>query len=226
MAVLYRHLKPNGEVFYIGIGKDIKRAYNKYRRSAYWKSIVNKYGYEVQIIKKDLTWEDACDLEKILINYHGRRDLGLGTLVNLTDGGEGALGVVYPEEYRQKMSELTKGENHPLYGKKGNLCAWWGKTHTEETKKKMSNSGKGRVFSKEHRDNLKNSALLRNLTGNKNPSSKKLIDLVSKEEYECIKEASKKLNINYQTLSSYLTGHRPNKTNLMYLEEYIKLNIL
>ena len=89
MAVIYKHLKPCGEVFYIGIGQEEKRAKSKSDRNNYWHNVVNKYGYEVQILKSDLTWEDACEMEKVLISWFGRRDLGLGTLVNLTDGGEG-----------------------------------------------------------------------------------------------------------------------------------------
>ena len=61
---LYRHLKPNGEVFYIGIGNNLKRPYNKINRSKLWNRIVNKYGYEIQVLKINLTKEDACELEK------------------------------------------------------------------------------------------------------------------------------------------------------------------
>ena len=226
MAVLYRHLKPCGEVFYIGIGVNQKRPYDKVRRSNHWKNLVSKYGYEVQILKSDLTWEDACELEVALISHYGRKDLGLGTLVNMTDGGDGAVGVIYTKEYRDNMSRINKGENHPLYGKKGELCAWWGRNHTEETKRKISESGTGRIFSEEHRIKLKEAALKLDRHGAKNSSSKKVIDKITKEEYSCIKEASIKSGINYQTLSSYLTGHRPNKTNLIYAEEYTKLNNL
>lgn len=97
---LYRHLKPNGEVFYIGIGS-IYRANDKYRRSKFWKSIVSKYGYEVQILKNDLDLEEAIELEKILIAYYGRRDLKQGTLVNMTDGGEGVKGLVITDDIRE-----------------------------------------------------------------------------------------------------------------------------
>lgn len=44
---LYRHLKPNGETFYIGISGNLKRPYEKLTRSHLWKKIVNKYGYEI-----------------------------------------------------------------------------------------------------------------------------------------------------------------------------------
>jgi hypothetical protein len=41
-------------------------------------------------------------------------------------------------EVRKKMSERVKGENNPMYGKFGNLNPFFGKCHSEETKKKMS----------------------------------------------------------------------------------------
>lgn len=92
MAIVYRHIrKDTNNVFYIGIGKDIKRAYHIYDRNKYWKNIINKTEYEIEIIAQDLSWEDACELEIFLIQEYGRKDLGLGTLVNLTDGGEGTL---------------------------------------------------------------------------------------------------------------------------------------
>lgn len=118
MAVIYRHLKPNGEVFYIGIGKNSKRAYTKSGRNRFWKYIFPKYpDYEVQILKSDLTWEDACELEIILIAHYGRSNLGRGTLCNLTDGGDGVSGNIHSckgkplsEEHKQKLrkpKELT-----------------------------------------------------------------------------------------------------------------------
>lgn len=87
--VLYQHIRlDNNKVFYIGIGKK-KRAYDKITRNKYWKNIVNKTQYEIQILKSDLTWNDACELEKILISHYGRKDLGTGILCNMTNGGEG-----------------------------------------------------------------------------------------------------------------------------------------
>lgn len=73
--LLYRHLKPCGEVFYIGVGNKI-RPYTKTDRSDFWWKVVNKYGYEIQILKTDLTKEEAYELEKILNNYEKMRDYG------------------------------------------------------------------------------------------------------------------------------------------------------
>ena len=92
---LYLHVKSESkEVFYVGIGND-KRPYVKGKsRSKLWRNVVNKYGYEVIILSDNLTWKQACELEIYLIKYYGRRDLGEGTLVNMTDGGEGTVGWI------------------------------------------------------------------------------------------------------------------------------------
>ena len=142
MAVIYKHLKPCGEVFYIGIGQEEKRAKSKSDRNNYWHNVVNKYGYEVQILKSDLTWEDACEMEKVLISWFGRRDLGLGTLVNLTDGGEGNVGWVASDETRARMSKSKKEKLSHNYGKKA----------SKEAKEKMSISATGRKHSEESKE--------------------------------------------------------------------------
>jgi len=92
MAVLYRHIRLDTNTpFYIGIGQDEKRAYDKHHRNDHWKRIVKKHGYKVHIMMDDLTWEEACQKEIEFIQLYGRKDLGLGTLVNMTDGGDGNL---------------------------------------------------------------------------------------------------------------------------------------
>lgn len=113
MACVYIHRrKDNKEVFYIGISKrkDLKRAYSKYSRNSFWKNIVNKYDYTVEIFKFNISFSCATTLEKILIFKYGRRDLGLGTLVNLTDGGE--IPINLSKESKAKMS--FKGKNISL----------------------------------------------------------------------------------------------------------------
>lgn len=130
---LYRHLKPNGEVFYIGIGKDLKRPYNKISRSKYWKNKVSKYpDYEVQILKTGLTKEEACELEIILIDYYKRADCCGGTLVNLTNGGESTYGRIMEQWQKDKMSKEQKGT------KLGKDNPNFGNSWSEEQKKYMS----------------------------------------------------------------------------------------
>ena len=55
MAIVYRHIRlDKNEPFYIGIGKEIKRAYDK-RRGNHWKSIIKKTEYRVDILFDNLT---------------------------------------------------------------------------------------------------------------------------------------------------------------------------
>lgn len=92
MAIVYRHItKDNGVVFYIGISNKESRAFDKRSRNKHWKAVVKKHGLNVEITHKDILWEEACVIEKYLISFYGRKDYNNGTLVNMTDGGEGTI---------------------------------------------------------------------------------------------------------------------------------------
>lgn len=129
---LYRHIRlDTNEVFYIGIGKSEfryksyemfhKRAFTSKNRSEWWKRVVAKTPYKVEILFSTSNLEEIKEKEIEFIKLYGRRDLGLGTLVNLTDGGDGLLNIIYTEERRQKVSKANKG-----------------KKRTQETKNKLS----------------------------------------------------------------------------------------
>lgn len=157
MAVVYQHIRlDTNEVFYVGIGKTEERAYSKNKRNSHWYNVINKCGYKVEIIYNDLKWNVACQMEKYLIAEYGRDDLGLGTLVNKTDGGDGVVGNIVSEKSKKLVSEKMKGNKNSLgrkvseetrkklseaiKGRKPNL----GKKHSEETKLKMSEDRKGK----------------------------------------------------------------------------------
>lgn len=164
--LVYRHIRLDTNMpFYVGKGTEKgSRATSKINRTKYWKSIVDLVGYRVDIIAAGLTNEQAIEKEIEFIALYGRQDLGLGTLVNLTDGGEGRFGHSPSQETREKigngsrgipksastkakMSEAAKGQKH-----------WLGKKHKTETKEKISNANKGRVFTKEHRKSISKAA--------------------------------------------------------------------
>lgn len=112
-AYVYTHTRlDTNEIFYVGIGTqdNYKRASHSHNRTNYWNNIVKKCGWKVDIVFDKLTWEEACKKEVELIKKYGRIDLGTGTLVNLTEGGEGAIGRVVKEETRYKMSIAKKGK--------------------------------------------------------------------------------------------------------------------
>jgi hypothetical protein len=87
--VVYLHRRNDDlSIFYVGMGSK-KRPYSKRERNNYWNNIVKKHGYYTEIVADNLSVEDAYELEMFLISELGRKDLGIGRLVNLTDGGDG-----------------------------------------------------------------------------------------------------------------------------------------
>ena len=112
MAIVYQHRrKDTNQVFYVGIGKTENRAYKSGKfRSEFWNNVA-KNGYTIEITHKDISWEEACIIEKYLISFYGRRDLNLGTLVNLTDGGEGGFGMILKDDSREKIRQFQLSLN-------------------------------------------------------------------------------------------------------------------
>lgn len=108
------------EPFYIGEGH--KYRINDHLKSWYLKKYTNKFKTNIinKIIKEtnknpivikykeNLTEQEALNLEVLMIKTIGRRDLKLGPLVNLTDGGEGTRKVVYSKKQRVKQSNRMK----------------------------------------------------------------------------------------------------------------------
>lgn len=131
MAYVYRHIRlDKNEPFYIGIGadNDYKRAYSFKQRNRYWNHIVNKHEYEVEILMDNLTWENACKKETEFIALYGREDLNLGTLTNLTNGGDGMFGFKFSDESKRKMS-ISQKNKKPI---------------TEETREKLRKASQSR----------------------------------------------------------------------------------
>jgi hypothetical protein len=154
---IYFHINPvKNEIFYVGKGKG-RRAYDKKIRNRFWKNIVNKYGYIINIAEEGLTEEQAHQRELFYIAKIGRRDLGKGSLTNLTDGGEGASGAVRSDEYKKAVSLRVKGtkasdETKALISK--NHKGFKGMQHTNEAKEKVSIASKGRKHSDETKKKL------------------------------------------------------------------------
>ena len=122
MAILYLHRSvETQEVFYVGIGKSINRAYSKHKRSKFWSFYTEKHQYEIEIISDDLTWDEACQREKELINFYGRKIFNTGTLVNIADGGNG--GATTTGRKNNSLSEYNKSRK----GKPGIKLRWLNK---------------------------------------------------------------------------------------------------
>ena len=75
---IYRHIRlDTGGPFYIGVGKkasftsprqEYRRAHDVDDRNDFWKRVVDKSGYEVEIMVEDLTYEESRGKEKELVS--------------------------------------------------------------------------------------------------------------------------------------------------------------
>lgn len=189
----YRHIRPDtGEVFYIGKGTNM-RAWRPYPRSKFWKSIVSKNGgiFTVEIITHNLLSIDAELHERYLISLYGRRDLGNGSLCNLTDGGDGSPGKITSDETKKKMSLMRKGKP----------CTY---IANDETRRKMSIARKGKKQTKE--------TVMKRAKSN----SKPVLDTKTNNIYNSILIAARENNISHGNLCEKLKGIKKNNTSFIY----------
>jgi hypothetical protein len=130
--------------YYIGYGKG-RRAYNKHHRVP-----VPKDKSKIIFLHENLSEDQAKEIEIKEILKYGRKNLGTGILLNMTNGGEGVSGMIHSEETKKIMSANRRKE----------LNSFYGKSHSDETKKKMSvakkdKPGPGNFRGKKHSEESK-----------------------------------------------------------------------
>lgn len=148
--------KINGKL-YIGqtidlIGRDKEHIYSKDNMPIDY--AIKKYGrdsFDYFTIEIIYTEDQANQSEKYWIRYL-REQLGRRQLYNVADGGQGGAtrtGQKHSEESKRKMSEANMGRQFSLEHRKnlseakkissiGEGNSFFGKTHSEQTKQKMS----------------------------------------------------------------------------------------
>lgn len=151
MSIVYLHRKKDtNDVFYVGIGKSLKRAYTKNRRSELWNYTYKKHGLIVEITHTDLIWEECCKIEQYLIEFY--RNFYGGKLCNLTDGGDGILGFKFSKEAKEdrnkKISQSFTEERKKYYSEifSGSKNNFFGKKHSFEARQKISKNQNPRKF--------------------------------------------------------------------------------
>lgn len=150
MFYVYEYYKKDcGEVFYVGKGTG-NRYKETHNRNKYFEAILNKHECAVRIISDGLTNEVACALEIDQIAY--RKGKGEAAC-NFTNGGTGfSTGELNPIHSRIADGSV-KLFGVDDFGKFfGEDNGFYKKTHSEETKKRISESrkGKGARFGKDN----------------------------------------------------------------------------
>lgn len=223
---IYKHIRPDtGDVFYIGKGNTSKNSHElRYKtssgRNKMWKAIVEKNNgvFIPEIICYCDTEAEVNELEKHYISLYGRRNLNNGTLCNMTDGGDGSVGIKVSEVTRQKLRDKFSGENHPNYGKKlsNETCL-----KKSISMKESDKSLKGKKLPEWWKEKIRETKIgelnpMFGITGSKHPNSRKVININTGEVYDSVSIAADKHGVKMKTLYNMLSGHRVNKLNLKF----------
>lgn len=143
---VYAYLRVDGTPYYIGKGKG-NRAYEQHR--------INGKGIQtptdnarIIFLETNLTELGAFAIERRMIRWYGRKDIGTGILRNKTDGGEGFAGLVKTDEHRKKIGLANKGR---ILG-----------SHTKDTNEKRRKTMMGKnkrkkllpLFIKNHKESI------------------------------------------------------------------------
>lgn len=148
---IYTHTnKTNGKV-YVGLTSMIpeKRWRNgkRYKEGTHFRNAIDKYGwdnFEHKIVKENLTKDEASYWEQYYISFYNSSDRRYG--YNMSSGGEHG-GHPQTDEARKKISE--NGFHQGMKNKR----------HSDDTKKKMSESRTGKRLSDKSKDKIRKAAL-------------------------------------------------------------------
>jgi len=134
MGCLYSIQSPSGKV-YIGItSRSAEERFQAHWESAggavsLIKNALRKYGREActltELVYSD-DWEVLCTLEKDYIKHFNTKS---PNGYNMTDGGDGSVGLKWNEEQRRHMSEVLRGNKYAT-----------GCQHTEDGLRRMKES--------------------------------------------------------------------------------------
>ena len=218
---VYKHTFPNNKV-YIGITqqepeKRWKNGFGYDSHQELMKKAIKKYGWENikhEILFKKLTKKEACEKEIELIALYDSTNKQKG--YNISKGGEGTIGVKPTMESKEK-----------------NRIAHLDKKASLETRRKISESNKGKhnkkiseeqkiKISEKTKEAMSNPLLkekLKQLAKNRKNNTKKVRCIETKKIYNTIKEASQDTKTNNYSIGQNCLKKRKSAGGLHW--EYI-----
>lgn len=207
LYTVYQHKnKINGKV-YIGITmQEPEKRWGvngcNYKSSPHFYSAIQKYGwdnFEHNILFTNLTKEEACLKEQELIKQFNSMDRNFG--YNSTSGGEAC---VVNEETRQKISQALMGNKNGF----GHPCS-------EEKKKKIGESQKGKKFTEERKKRMSEAAKKRHVPCSEEkrqklsqnyPNKKKVYCEELNKIFDSVQQCGRELGISATSISKLCRG--------------------
>jgi len=157
--------------FYIGVHKTEDPEDSYFGSGVAIKSAIKKYGkenFKKEILYSNLSMEEAYKIESEIVDEKFTNN---PRTYNMKLGGFGG-GIPHTQETREALSEKYKGSGNPFYGKRhssnfikklkqqtGTSNPNYGNrySHSEETRRKISESGLGRKHSNETKEKISQS---------------------------------------------------------------------
>jgi len=144
---VYAHRRHDtGDVFYVGKGTG-KRAWVKSGRNSLWSRTAKKHGFDVEIIHRYLTEQEAFALEREEIER-------LCPTCNFTDGGEGISGYHHTDATKEAIRSAHVGRPQPRELVERRAEKLRGKKRTAEFGASVSERNRGRIASQETRQKM------------------------------------------------------------------------
>lgn len=214
---VYRHVRlDNLTPFYVGLGKEdshgrMRRAHlkNSTCRSSEWFDVISEADYRVDVIMAGLTSEEARLKEKEFIGLYGRIDLGTGTLINKTGGGDGVWLSGHSKSTRKRLSESKIGKLNPMFGKK----------LSDEHKRKISETSTGSKRSDKTKINQSLSLRAAGLTKECEVMDYKTGQFIGR--YYGISEACRQLGIHYMNSKAVMVANGKRNQTKGYVFRYV-----